>query len=626
MTPCIQGAVIEDALRMTDEITIINTTSSLSPEEALRVLDESEYSDDNSSEMMDLYEGTLETIEQGEIVAGTVLAIIEGMVVIDIGFKSEGSISISEFGDPPTIEVGEEVEVFLESVEDQEGQVVLSKTKADFMRVWDRIKEAYDSDQIVEGRLVRRIKGGIVVDLFGVDAFLPGSQIDIKQVKNFDQFIGDVFPFRIIKLNKNRRNIVVSRRVVLEQERERLRKEILQTLEVGQVRQGMVKNITDFGAFIDLGGLDGLLHITDIAWGRVGHPSEVLSIGDEVEVKVLNYDEERERISLGMKQLQAHPWEDIGGKYPVDTKVIGKVVSITDYGAFVELEQGVEGLVHISEMSWTQHIRHPSKLVSIGDEVEVMILNIDKAEQKVSLGLKQVQSDPWSDLDAKYPSGTRLMGTVRNLTNFGAFVEIEDGIDGLVHISDMSWTKRIRHPNEVVKKGQELEVVVLNIDKDRRRISLGHKQTIENPWAELAVTYAVGNPAIGKVSRLLERGVVVDLDGDVEGFVPASQLSTDDVEHPEDCFEEGDPLPLKVVEFDEEQKKIVLSVREYLRDAPEEEASAYVAAHQPREGAKEAREAAAAAPDVPEVEAGAPEASAEVASEDEDEEDEKVEV
>lgn len=629
---------------MAEDIKVIDTTSHLSPEDALRVLDESEYSDDQFSEMMDLYEGTLETIEQGEIVAGTILAIHDGAVVVDIGFKSEGTIPIAEFGDPPTIEVGEEVEVFLESVEDQEGQVVLSKTKADFMRVWDRIKEAYDNDQIVEGRLVRRIKGGIVVDLFGVDAFLPGSQIDIKQVKNFDQFIGDVFPFRIIKLNKNRRNIVVSRRVVLEQERERLRKEILQTLEVGQVRQGMVKNITDFGAFIDLGGLDGLLHITDIAWGRVGHPSEVLSIGDEVEVKVLNYDEDRERISLGMKQLQSHPWEDIEGKYPVDSKVIGKVVSITDYGAFVELEQGVEGLVHISEMSWTQHIRHPSKLVSIGDECEVMILNIDKDEQKISLGLKQVQPDPWSDLDAKYPSGTRLMGTVRNLTNFGAFVEIEDGIDGLVHISDMSWTKRIRHPNEVVKKGQELEVVVLNIDKDRRRISLGHKQTIENPWAELAVTYAVGNPANGKVSRLLERGVVVDLDGDVEGFVPASQLSIEEVEHPEDCFVEGDPLPLKVVEFDEEQKKIVLSVREYLRDAEEEEVTSFVEAHQPREGAAEAREAAAAggddaeseaSDDAPEAEDNAPEASAaeapaeevteEAADDEGSEEDEKVE-
>ena len=340
--------------------------------------------------MMELYEETLETIKQGEIVMGTVMSIHDGIAVVDIGLESEGAIPLSEFGDPPAIEEGDEIEVFLESIEGQEGQVVLSKTKADFMRGWDRIKDAYDSDQIVEGRLMRRIKGGIVVDLFGVDAFLPGSQIDIKQVKNFDQFLGNVYPFRIIKLNKNRRNIVISRRVVLEEERSRLRKQILATLEVGQVRQGSVKNITDFGAFIDLGGLDGLLHITDIAWGRVGHPSEVLSIGEEVEVKVLNYDEKRERISLGMKQLQDHPWKDIEEKYPVDSKVIGKVVSITDYGAFVELEQGVEGLVRISEMSWTQHIRHPSKLVSIGDEVEVMVLRVDQEGQKISLGLKQV--------------------------------------------------------------------------------------------------------------------------------------------------------------------------------------------------------------------------------------------
>jgi small subunit ribosomal protein S1 len=364
----------------------VNTLPKPTPEEALAALDESEYSEAEFNEMMELYEETLETIKQGEIVMGTVRSIHDGIVVVDIGFKSEGAIPLSEFGDPPAIEEGDEIEVFLESIEDQEGQVVLSKTKADFMRVWDRIKDAYDSDQIVEGRLMRRIKGGIVVDLFGVDAFLPGSQIDIKQVKNFDQFLGNVYPFRIIKLNKNRRNIVISRRVVLEEERSRLRKQILATLEVGQVRQGSVKNITDFGAFIDLGGLDGLLHITDIAWGRVGHPSEVLSIGEEVEVKVLNYDEKRERISLGMKQLQDHPWKGVEEKYPVDSKVIGKVVSITDYGAFVELEQGVEGLVHISEMSWTQHIRHPSKLVSISDEVEVMVLRVDQEGQKNFFG------------------------------------------------------------------------------------------------------------------------------------------------------------------------------------------------------------------------------------------------
>jgi small subunit ribosomal protein S1 len=557
-------------------------TAVLSPKEALDALDDNEYSDEEFASMMSLYEDTMSNITEGEIVQGTVLAVDEGVVMVDIGFKSEGTISLSEFSDPSEVEVGQEVEVFLENVEDQEGQIVLSKQKADFMRVWDRIKDAYDADQIVEGRLARRIKGGIVVDLFGVDAFLPGSQIDIKQVKNFDQFIGEVFPFRIIKLNKNRRNIVVSRRVVLEEERERLRKQILQTLEVGQVREGVVKNITDFGAFIDLGGLDGLLHITDISWGRVGHPSEALSIGDTVEVKVLNYDEERERISLGMKQLADHPWENIEDKYPVGDRVEGKVVSITDYGAFVELEQGVEGLVHISEMSWTQHIRHPSKLLSIGDMMEVVILNVDKDGQKISLGLKQVAADPWLSLDDKYPVGTRLTGTVRNLVNFGAFVEIEEGIDGLVHISDMSWTRRVRHPSDVVKKGQEIDVVVLNIDKKRRRISLGHKQTVENPWPELAGEYAVGNQTKGTVSRLLERGVVVELEGDCEGFIPASQLGIPDLKAPQAHFDEGDELPMKVVEFDEEQRKIVLSVKEYMRDVEQEEIDAYIESHPAR--------------------------------------------
>ena len=568
---------------MSEEInTASQSVSQPTSAEALEALDEREYSEEEFASMMSLYEDTMSNITEGEIVSGTVLAVAENSVVVDIGFKSEGAIPLSEFADASEVEVGQEIEVYLEDVEDQEGQIVLSKQKADFMRVWDRIKDAYDSDQIVEGRLVRRIKGGIVVDLFGVDAFLPGSQIDIKQVKNFDQFIGEVFPFRIIKLNKNRRNIVVSRRVVLEAERARLRKQILQTLEVGQVREGAVKNITDFGAFIDLGGLDGLLHITDISWGRIGHPSEVLSIGDNVQVKVLNYDEERERISLGMKQLTPHPWENIEDKFPVGDRVDGKVVSITDYGAFVELEQGVEGLVHISEMSWTQHIRHPSKLVSIGDQLKVVILNVDKEGQKISLGMKQTTDDPWLSLDEKYPVGTRLTGLVRNLVNFGAFVEIEEGIDGLVHISDMSWTRRVRHPSDVVKKGEQVDVVVLNIDKKRRRISLGHKQTIENPWPELAVQYAVGKTTDGRISRLLERGVVVDLEGDVEGFIPVSQLGLSDLQTPQTHFSEHDELPLKVVEFDEEQRKIVLSVKEYLRDAEQAEIDAYIESHQPK--------------------------------------------
>ena len=464
------------------------------PREALEALDEREYSEEEFASMMSLYEDTMSNITEGEIVAGTVLAVAENSVVVDIGFKSEGAIPLSEFADPSEVEVGQEIEVYLEDVEDQEGQIVLSKQKADFMRVWDRIKDAYDSDQIVEGRLVRRIKGGIVVDLFGVDAFLPGSQIDIKQVKNFDQFIGEVFPFRIIKLNKNRRNIVVSRRVVLEAERERLRKQILQTLEVGQVREGAVKNITDFGAFIDLGGLDGLLHITDISWGRIGHPSEVLSIGDNVQVKVLNYDEERERISLGMKQLTPHPWENIEEKYPVGGPGwTAKWVSITDYGAFVELEQGVEGLVHISEMSWTQHIRHPSKLVSIGDQVKVVILNVDKEGQKISLGLKQTTDDPWLSLDEKISRGNTSYGPGAKSGQFRRVCGDRRGHrrpgSHFGYVVDTACAASQRRRQE---RRENVDVVVLNIDKKRRRISLGHKQTIENPWSELAVQYAVG--------------------------------------------------------------------------------------------------------------------------------------
>ncbi len=550
--------------------------------DALNALDEKEYSDEEYASMMDLYDGTLRNIEEGEIVTGKVLAIVDSDVVIDIGFKSEGSIPLSEFGNPPAVAVGDEVEVYLENVEDQEGQIVLSKQKADFMRVWDRIKDAYDKQEIVEGRLMRRIKGGIVVDLFGVDAFLPGSQIDIKQVKNFDQFIGQMFPFKIIKLNKSRRNIVISRRIVLEEERERMRKDIVEMLEVGQVREGVVKNITDFGAFIDLGGVDGLLHITDMSWGRVGHPSQVLNIGDKVKVKILNYDREKERISLGLKQLAAHPWENIEAKYPITSRVQGRVVSITDYGAFVELESGVEGLVHISEMSWTQHVRHPSKVVNVNDTIEVMVLKVDKDGQKISLGLKQVAPDPWLTLDEQYPPGTRLQGKVRNLTNFGAFVEIADGIDGLIHISDMSWTKRIRHPSEVVKKGQGVDVVVLSVDKKRRRISLGLKQTLDNPWPTLAQRYAPGTETKGKVSRVLERGLVVDLEGDVEGFIPTSQLNIPNLRKPIEHFGEGEEVPVKVIVFDEVNKKIVLSVKDYLRDKEQEEVDAYLKSHEPR--------------------------------------------
>ena len=554
---------------------------------SIEELEKPEYDEDQVNEFMALYEESISGIKEGQIVKGTVAATGPSEVMVDIGFKSEGAVSIKEFSDPEAIEIGQEIEVFLENVEDQEGQVVLSKQKADFMRVWDSIKEAHDTGNTVEGRLMRRIKGGIVVDLFGVEAFLPGSQIDIRQVKNFDQFIGQQFPFKIIKLNKARRNIVVSRRAVLEEERSKMRDEIIKVLEEGQVREGVVKNITDFGAFIDLGGVDGLLHITDMSWGRVNHPSELVSIGDSIKVKVLNYDRERERISLGLKQLTTHPWDNIEEKYPIDTQIRGKAVSITDYGAFVELEEGIEGLVHISEMSWTQHVRHPSKLVNIGDIVEVMVLKVDSENQKISLGMKQTEDDPWDSLDGKYPPGTRLEGTVRSLTNFGAFVEIEDNIDGLVHISDMSWTRRIRQASEMFKKGDEIPVVVTEIDIKRRRISLSHKVAYENPWPQFAAQYAVGTEVTGAISRILERGVVVSLIDEVDGFVPLSQLAIDGLKNPRQSFDEGQELPLEVIEFDEEQKKIVLSVREFFKDKDQAEYETYLEAHPLKEVAIE---------------------------------------
>ncbi|MBT4977034.1 MAG: 30S ribosomal protein S1 [Gemmatimonadetes bacterium] len=562
------------------------TTAAEEPQEkpiygnvSIEELEKPEYDEDQVNEFMALYEESISGIKEGQIVKGTVVSIGPSEVMVDIGFKSEGAVSIKEFSDPSAIEINQEVEVFLENVEDQEGQVVLSKQKADFMRVWDSIKDAHDTGNTVEGRLMRRIKGGIVVDLFGVEAFLPGSQIDIRQVKNFDQFIGQEFPFKIIKLNKARRNIVVSRRAVLEEERGRMREEIIKVLEEGQVREGVVKNITDFGAFIDLGGVDGLLHITDMSWGRVNHPSELVSIGDRIKVKVLNYDRERERISLGLKQLTTHPWENIEDKYPIDGQIRGKVVSITDYGAFVELEEGIEGLVHISEMSWTQHVRHPSKLVNIGDSVEVMVLKVDSENQKISLGMKQTEEDPWETLDSKYPPGTKLEGTVRSLTNFGAFVEIEDNIDGLVHISDMSWTKRIRQASEMFKKGDEIPVTVTEIDIKRRRISLSHKMAFENPWPGFGEQYAVGTEVKGAISRILERGVVVSLIDEVDGFVPLSQLAIDGLKNPRQSFEDGQELPLKVIEFDQDQKKIVLSAREYFKDKDQADYEGYLADH-----------------------------------------------
>jgi small subunit ribosomal protein S1 len=525
------------------------------------------------------YEATIQTFEEGQIVRGTVTGIRENEVIVDVGFKSEGTIPLQEFRSVDNLAVGDQFDVYLEKLENQEGLVVLSKEKADFFKVWGQIKDAHDNNQIVQGRVKRRIKGGLVVDLLGVDAFLPGSQIALRQVPNLDDLINQTLDFKIIKINKRRRNIVVSRRVVLEEKREELKKGLMGELEPGQVREGIVKNITDFGAFVDLGGVDGLLHLTDMTWGRVGHPSDVVQIGQKVNVKVLDFDREKEKISLGLKQLTPHPWEGVNERYPVGARIKGRVVSITDYGAFIELEKGVEGLIHISEMSWTKHVKHPSKILSVGQDVEAIVLKVDKDSQKISLGLKQTEPDPWTTIERRYPPGTRLKGIVRNLTNFGAFVEIEEGIDGLLHISDMSWAKRVRHPSEVVKKGDLVDVVVLEISQDKKRISLGMKQLTENPWERLAVEFAPDTDVTGKISRILDRGAVVEVRHDVEGFVPVGQMGMEDIQHPEQYFVVGEEIPLRVIKVDPKNKRIVLSVTAYLKTRGEDEVRAFMDKH-----------------------------------------------
>ncbi len=520
------------------------------------------YTDEQYAEMLELYERTLSSIAEGEIVKSKVLRVTGTHVILDLRFKSEGAVPLDEFKHPEAIESGQEVEVFLEHLEDEEGAVVLSKKKADFMRVWEKIRVAHENDEPVKGTLQKKIKGGVVVDLMGVDAFLPGSQIALRRVPNIDELLGQEYEFKIIKLNKRRRNIVVSRRVILEAERATKRDVLIKELEVNQIRRGVVKNITDFGAFIDLGGVDGLLHITDMSYGRISHPSEMVELGMELQVKILDIDWDRERISLGLKQLQEYPWENVAEKYPVGKRVQGKVVSITNYGAFVELEPGIEGLVHISEMSWTRNVRHPSKIVSIGETIEAVCLKVDPSEEKISLGMKQTEQDPWLMLPMKYPVGTRISGKVRNLTSFGAFVEIEPGIDGLIHISDMSWTKRVEHPSDVVKKGEAVDVVILNIDPDNKRISLGLKQAREDPWLAIAEKYPVDTELDGYVARLQDGGVVVDLGDDLEGIVREEQVPVAEGKTVESSVKMGQAASVKVMEVDPIHHRILVAITE----------------------------------------------------------------
>ncbi len=522
-----------------------------------------EEEDIDQEELARLYEQSFRTIQEGEVARGTIVAVENDYVVVDIGYKSEGQIDINEFKDPDGVikaEVGQQVDVLLERAEDDEGTIILSKEKAAKIKVWDEISRVYNEDGVISGVIVGRVKGGMSVDI-GVAAFLPGSQVDLRPVRNLDSLIGQTFQFKILKFNKKRSNIVLSRRVLLEKEREVKKRDTLKVLEEGRVMKGVVKNLTDYGVFVDLGGIDGLLHITDMSWGRVGHPSEMFKIGDEIDVKVLHFDRDRERVSLGLKQLKEDPWAKAAETFPVGTKVSGKVVSLADYGAFVEVEEGVEGLIHVSEMSWTRKVRHPSKIVNVGDTVEAVVLSINPEAKRISLGMKQVEPNPWDVIAEKYPVGTIIQGRIKNITDFGLFIGIDEGIDGLVHISDISWTKRLKHPGELYKKGDEVKAIVLNIDRENERFSLGVKQLEADPWEEIPNRYKVGTKVSGIITNVTDFGLFVELEEGVEGLVHVSEISQDKIKTPVGSFNVGDTITAKVVSVSRRERKIGLSMR-----------------------------------------------------------------
>ncbi|WP_337872451.1 30S ribosomal protein S1 [Ignavibacterium sp.] len=556
--------------------TTLNTLTPDEIEKAKVKFNHAQYSNEEFETLAKLYSVSFRDVKEGELVRGKIVRIQGDNVIVDIGFKSEGTIPKSEFPADAEIKVGQEVEVVLESVEDQDGNLVLSKQRADFLRIWERVLNAAKTGEVLQGKIIKRIKGGMVVDLMGMEAFLPGSQIDVKPIRDFDAFVGQTMDFRVVKVNEPTENVVVSHKVLIEEGMKDQREAILKSLEKGQILEGTVKAITDFGVFVDLGGVDGLIHITDLSWGRINHPNEVVKLDETIKVVVTDFDEEKKRISLSLKKLLPHPWENIEEKYKVGDKVSGRVVSLTDYGAFIEIEKGIEGLIHNSEMSWTQHIKHPSQVVAMGQIVEAIILSLDKEEKKISLGIKQLEPDPWQKLLEKYPVGSRHMGIARNLTNFGVFVELEPGVDGLIHISDLSWTKKIRHPGEVVKKNEKIEVIVLSVDVDQRKISLGHKQITENPWLKFGQMYSVGTETTGKVVRIIEKGLIAELPEKVDGFVPATQLSTAKIKNLAAHFPVDAELPLKVIEFDKESKKIVLSAITALKEKSDEEIQKYI--------------------------------------------------
>ena len=538
---------------------------------------------ESMEDLMNLYDESFKRFAEGEVVKGRIISVDKDHVLVDIGYKSEGQIRINEFRDETgeiKAEIGDEVEVMVEWWDDEEERVVLSKEKAANVKVWEEIKRVYDADETIEGTIQSRVKGGFSVDI-GVQAFLPGSQADLRPIRNLDDLVGKTFAFKVLKYNRKRSNIVLSRRVILEKEREEKRTATLSSIHEGKVVPGTVKNITEYGVFVDLGGVDGLLHITDISWGRVKHPSELFGIGDEITVKILNLDLEKERVSLGMKQLTEDPWTQASDRYPVGTHVTGRVVSLTDYGAFVELEEGIEGLIHVSEMSWTRKVRHPSKVVSVGEEVDAVVLDIKPDSRRISLGMKQVKPNPWDIIAEKYPVGTTIEGKIKNITDFGLFIGIDEGIDGLVHISDISWTKRIKHPSEVYKKGDVVQAIVLDIEKDNERFSLGVKQLQQDPWKTVAERYEVGKEITGTITNLTDFGIFIELEEGIEGLVHVSEISKEKIKTPVGMYNNGDVITARVMNINSDERRIGLSIKRLEMEDEQSILSEYVNSMKP---------------------------------------------
>ena len=524
----------------------------------------------SKEELDKAYDETLNKVSEHQVVDGTVISVDKKEVVVNIGYKSDGIIPASEFRYNPDLKAGDTVEVYVENAEDKKGQLVLSHKKARMSKSWERVNAALEAQEIIQGYIKCRTKGGMIVDVFGIEAFLPGSQIDVHPIRDYDQFVGKTMEFKVVKINQEFRNVVVSHKALIEAELEAQKQEIIGKLEKGQILEGVVKNITSYGVFVDLGGVDGLIHITDLSWGRVDDPHKVVELDQKINVVILDFDEEKKRIALGLKQLTPHPWDALDADLKVGDHVKGKVVVIADYGAFVEIQPGVEGLIHVSEMSWSQHLRSAQEFLKVGDEIEAVILTLDRDERKMSLGIKQLKEDPWEAIEVKYPVGSKHTARVRNFTNFGVFVELEEGVDGLIHISDLSWTKKVKHPSEFTQVGAEIDVVVLDIDKENRRLSLGHKQLEENPWDVFEEKYTVGSIHEGKITELLEKGAVVALDENVEGFATPKHLVKEDGSQ----AVQGETLPFKVIEFNKDSKRIILSHSRTFEDPQREEKKA----------------------------------------------------